>query len=82
VTGNHAPVGLQAFDLLTVFFIPKPFLGHIGVIQRNALGTWMRLGEGVQVILHGNDEGVAEATCEAAPNTRGTLSETNTEPHF
>ena len=51
--------------MLTVFSIPKPFLGHIGVIQRNALGSWMRLGEGVQVILLGNDEGVAEAAREA-----------------
>src|SRR5262249_32763043 len=51
--------------MLTVFSIPKPFLGHIGVIQRNALGSWMRLGEGVQVILLGNDEGVAKAAREA-----------------
>jgi hypothetical protein len=51
--------------VLTVFSIPKSFLGHIGVIQRNALGSWMRLGEGVQVILNGNDDGVAEAAREA-----------------
>jgi hypothetical protein len=51
--------------VLTVFSIPKPFLGHIGVIQRNALASWMRLGEGVQVILLGNDAGVAEAAREA-----------------
>jgi hypothetical protein len=51
--------------MLTVFSIPKPFLGHIGVIQRNALGSWMRLGEGVQVILYGSDEGVAKAAREA-----------------
>jgi hypothetical protein len=51
--------------VLTVFSIPKAFLGHIGVIQRNALGSWIRLGEGVQVILLGNDEGVAEAAREA-----------------
>src|SRR5260370_32270721 len=51
--------------MLTVFSIPKPFVGHIGVIQRNALGSWMRLGEGVQVILHGDDAGVAEAAREA-----------------
>jgi hypothetical protein len=50
--------------MLTIFSIPKPFLGHIGVIQRNALGSWMRLGEGVQVMLHGNDAGVAEAARE------------------
>jgi hypothetical protein len=51
--------------MLTVFSIPKPFAGHIGVIQRNALGSWIRLGEGVQVILLGNDAGVAEAAREA-----------------
>jgi len=47
--------------MLTVFSIPKPFTGHIGVIQRNALGSWMRLGDGVQVILHGDEVGIAEA---------------------
>ena len=51
--------------MLTVFSIPKPFLGHIGVVQRNALGSWMRLGVGVQVLLLGNDEGVAKAAREA-----------------
>jgi len=50
--------------VLTVFSIPKAFVGHIGVIQRNALGSWIRLGEGVQVILFGGDEGVAEAARE------------------
>lgn len=31
--------------MLTVFSIRKLFLGHIGVIQRNALGSWTRLSE-------------------------------------
>jgi hypothetical protein len=51
--------------VLTVFSIPKAFVGHIGLIQRNALGSWARLGKGVQVILFGDDEGVAEAAREA-----------------
>jgi hypothetical protein len=51
--------------VLTVFSIPKSFVGHIGVIQRNALASWTRLGEGVQVILFGNDAGVAEVAREA-----------------
>jgi len=51
--------------MLTVFSIPKAFRGHIGVIQRNALNSWIRLGQGVQVILFGNDDGVAEAAREA-----------------
>jgi hypothetical protein len=51
--------------MLTVFSIPKPFVGHIGVIQRNALGSWMRLGRDIQVILIGNERGIAEAAREA-----------------
>src|SRR6266567_220275 len=51
--------------MLTLFSIPKPFLGHVGIIQRNALGSWMRLGNGVQVILFGDDVGVGEAAAEA-----------------
>src|SRR5215469_13266830 len=51
--------------MLTLFSIPKPFVGHVGVIQRNALGSWVRLRQGVQVILFGNDAGVASAAREA-----------------
>jgi len=51
--------------MLTIFSLPKPFVGHIGVIQRNALGSWMRLGDRVQVILLGNEAGIAEAAREA-----------------
>ena len=47
--------------MLTVFAIPKAFEGHTGVIQRNAIRSWLRLGNDVQVILLGDDPGVAEA---------------------
>ena len=50
--------------MLTVFSIPKPFVGHIGVIQRNALGSWIRQGEDVQVILIGDEAGIPEAARE------------------
>src|ERR1700730_11283171 len=50
--------------MLTLFSIPKPFVGHLGVIQRNALGSWVRLAKDVQVILIGNEDGIAEAACE------------------
>lgn len=44
---------------LTIFTAPKPFMDpHITAIQRNAIQSWMRLGEGVQVILMGKDAGV------------------------
>jgi hypothetical protein len=39
--------------LITFFTIPKPFEGHIGVIQRNALRSWLQVAPGVQVIALG-----------------------------
>lgn len=50
--------------MITIFSIPKPFAGHIGIIQRNALESWTRLGSVCEVILFGDDEGVAEAADE------------------
>jgi len=50
--------------MLTLFTTPKPFRGHIGTIQRNALASWARLGRGVEVILFGDDEGAAETARE------------------
>ncbi len=50
--------------MLTLFTIPKPFTGHIGLIQRNALASWRRLGPDVDIILLGADDGVAEAAQE------------------
>src|SRR5580693_6679325 len=46
--------------MLTLFSTPKPFRGHIGVIQRNALGSWKQLDPDIEVILFGVDEGTAE----------------------
>jgi hypothetical protein len=46
--------------VLTLFSIPKPFVGHIGTIQRNAIGSWLQLRPRPEVILLGNDEGTAE----------------------
>ena len=51
---------------LTVFSLPKGFVDpHISLIQRNALRSWVALGDGVEVILMGDDPGVAEAAAEA-----------------
>lgn len=50
--------------MLTLFTIPKPFTGHIGVIQRNALASWRRLAPTVEIILLGSDCGVADAAQE------------------
>lgn len=51
--------------MLTIFTIPKPFDGHIGLIQRNALGSWARLRPECQVIVCGDEPGAAEAASAA-----------------
>lgn len=43
--------------LLTIVGLPKPFEGHIGLIQQNAIESWTRLGDDCEVILLGRDEG-------------------------
>jgi len=50
--------------MITFFTIPKPFRGHIDVIQRNAIASWKRLDPGAQVILLGDEDGVAAAARE------------------
>jgi hypothetical protein len=38
--------------LVTFFTAPKPFTNpHINIIQRNAIQSWIRLGDKVQVLL-------------------------------
>ncbi|MDA7950293.1 MAG: hypothetical protein MPJ24_02310 [Pirellulaceae bacterium] len=50
--------------MLTLFTTPKPFLGHIGRIQRNALKSWSQLSNDCQILLIGNEEGSAEVAQE------------------
>jgi hypothetical protein len=50
--------------MITFFACPKPFRGHIDVIQRNAIRSWMLLRPKPEIILLGADEGVAEACAE------------------
>ncbi|MGH2606543.1 MAG: glycosyltransferase family A protein [Anaerolineales bacterium] len=45
----------------TLFTAPKPFVGPIDVIQRNALRSWRELGEGVEVLVIGDEPGAAQA---------------------
>jgi hypothetical protein len=47
--------------LLTLFTAPKPFTNpHIARIQRNAIRSWIGLGEEVDILLLGDEEGLAE----------------------
>jgi hypothetical protein len=50
--------------MLTIFSTPKPFRGHIEIIQRNAIQSWKRLNPGVEVILIGDEEGTSEMARE------------------
>lgn len=46
--------------MLTIFTIPKPFIGHIDIIQKNAIQSWLELDKDCEIILCGNEVGVAE----------------------
>lgn len=48
--------------MITIFCVPKPFIGHVGIIQRNAIQSWIHFHPGCEIILCGNEygtEGVA-----------------------
>ena len=51
--------------MITIFTIPKPFRdSHINIIQRNAIKSWLKLSPKCEVILFGDDEGVADLAKE------------------
>jgi hypothetical protein len=50
--------------MITILTVPKPFKGQIGIIQRNAIKSWLDLIPKCEIILFGNDEGVAEVAKE------------------
>src|SRR5574340_1281413 len=50
--------------MLTFFSLPKPFRGHIGIIQQNAIRSWLHLRPGNDIILYGDEEGTADFACE------------------
>ncbi len=47
--------------MLTIFTVPKAFRGNFNIIQRNAILSWLRLEPKCEIVLFGDDEGVAEA---------------------
>ena len=50
--------------MVTFFTIPKPFDGHAGVSQRNALASWSRLKPRCNIILCGDERGTREAAAQ------------------
>jgi hypothetical protein len=52
-------------SLLTIFTAPKPFTNpHIRRIQRNAIQSWQALGADVEVLVLGEEDGIAQAAAE------------------
>lgn len=47
---------------LSIFAVPRPWIGEFAVIQRNAVRSWLRIAD--EVILLGNEPGTAEAAAE------------------
>jgi hypothetical protein len=51
--------------LITIFTAPKPFTDpHIAIIQRNAILSWLHLGDQVEVLLVGDEPGMQQAARE------------------
>jgi hypothetical protein len=51
--------------LLTIFTAPKPMTNpHIATIQRNAIKSWLALGDEVEVLVIGDEDGLAETCIE------------------
>jgi hypothetical protein len=50
--------------LLTLLAMPKPFDGHIGIIQRNAITSWTKLNPRPEIFLCGEEKGTAEIAAE------------------
>ena len=50
--------------MFSIFSIPKPFLGQTKIIQRNAIRSWVALGCECEVVLFGDDDGVADTAEE------------------
>ncbi len=50
--------------MLTLFSIPKPFVGETAEIQLNAVRSWVATSSDVQIILVGDEARVAEAAHE------------------
>jgi len=59
---------------LVIFTAPKPFTDpHIDLIQRNAIRSWLQFGDRVEVVLIGDEEGIAAAAEEFQVSHRGNV---------
>jgi hypothetical protein len=49
---------------ITIIAMPKPFKGHIEIIQRNAITSWTKVSPRPEIILFGHEKGAAECASE------------------
>lgn len=61
--------------MITFFTIPKAFEGRSDWIQRNAVGSWLALGD-TRVVLFGDDPGVADAALDLGVEHESQLERT------
>ncbi len=47
-------------NALSIVAVPKPFVGHIGTIQTNAIRSWKALSNHGEILLLGDEPGTAE----------------------
>jgi hypothetical protein len=59
---------------LTVLATPKPFRGHVGIIQRNAIGSWTRLLPRPEIYLFGDEPGTTEIAAELHLHYLGSIA--------
>jgi hypothetical protein len=50
--------------MIAIFSAPKPFRGHIKLIQYNAITSWKKVHPDVHIFLIGNEEGIEQAATE------------------
>lgn len=50
--------------MLTIFTVAKPFRGEFATIQRNAITSWANLRPACQIIMLGDEEGLAEVAAQ------------------
>ena len=63
-SGTASPQNSLASSPITILAMPKPFRGHVGIIQRNAIASWTKLRPRPEIILFGHEEGAAECARE------------------
>jgi hypothetical protein len=60
--------------MLTIFSAPKPFRGAVVSAQHNAIDSWRLVAPDVQVILFGDEEGIAQAAVSHGIEHVGTVA--------